>query len=218
MDDTREMNAALRAVVQQFHAPVLCDIGACNGATAAQLASWCSHPVQTLLMVEPDPRNIAYMEKNWLPKGATLVPCAIGSTDREGVLHLSDSKTRYAFGGMWSVSSTMRTPKQHLTEFPFVTYGTDVPVRVRSLDSLCREHGLRGFDMLWVDIEGSERDLIEGGRETLARSRYLFTEKWSTELYAGMATRDELVAMLPGWSVAGEWSFDMLFRNDRVQA
>ena len=118
---------------------------------------------------------------------------------------------------MWSVSSTMRKPKRTLDLFPFIKYRNDVKVRVRGLDSLCSEMGINGFDILWCDIEGSEGDMIEGGRATLARTKYLFIEKWADELYEGMATRDKILDLLIDWVIVGEWEYDILLRNASVK-
>lgn len=44
-----------------------------------------------------------------------------------------------------------------------------VPVATRPLDELCDEYGFGQVPFgLWVDVEGSQRDLIAGGQDTLA--------------------------------------------------
>lgn len=45
------------------------------------------------------------------------------------------------------------------------------PVRVRTLDSFCREQGIDRIDFLRCDIEGAEILLLDGGEETIAAHR-----------------------------------------------
>ena len=80
-----------------------------------------------------------------------------------------------------------------------------------SLDHLTYSLGIFGeIDMLWVDIQGAERDMIAGGQNALSRTRYLFIEAETTELYEGMALRDELLTLLPGFKVIEEFEYNLL--------
>jgi FkbM family methyltransferase len=45
-----------------------------------------------------------------------------------------------------------------------------------TLDSVARETQLDRIDLLWVDIQGAERDMIAGGRHALSRTRYMMIE------------------------------------------
>ena len=55
--------------------------------------------------------------------------------------------------------------------------------------------------------------MIAGGPVALSHTRYLFMEVEKVELYQGEGLRDDLVNMLPGWEVIGEWEFNILMRN-----
>lgn len=212
-----DMNSVVRGIASQMPNAVVADLGACDGGTARQMFSWLPNAPARFLVVEPDPRNLDMIRAAALPACVEVVPCAIGKEDGWGILHQSESDTQKGPGGMWSVSSTMRKPKRTLDLFPFIKYRNDVKVRVRGLDSLCSEMGINGFDILWCDIEGSEGDMIEGGRATLARTKYLFIEKWADELYEGMATRDKILDLLIDWVIVGEWEYDILLRNASVK-
>jgi hypothetical protein len=65
-----------------------------------------------------------------------------------------------------------------------------------TLDTIFRCEGLAKIDLLWVDIQGAERDMIQGGGFALAHTRYLFIEAETEELYAGEALKPELLALL----------------------
>jgi len=211
-----DLNETVQRVVAQLHGATVADLGACDGGTAKQLIGWLPDRPKRFVVVEPDPRNLAMIARAGMPDWVEVWPCAIGDHNGKTALHQSESDTERGPGGIWSVSSTIRTPKETKTLFPFIQYRHDVEVACWRFDDLCEMIGIQGFDFLWVDIEGSERDLIEHGATVLARTRYLFIEHWAAELYAGMWTRDELVQHLPGWDILGEWQYDMLLWNGAV--
>jgi 2-O-methyltransferase len=71
-------------------------------------------------------------------------------------------------------------------------------------------------DLIWCDIQGAERNMIAGGRQTLARTSWLLTECYSIEMYEGQATRDELLHLLGSqWALVAEWpeNANLLLRN-----
>lgn len=86
-----------------------------------------------------------------------------------------------------------------------------------TFDDLCRQEGIDHIDLLWVDIHGAEKDMIAHGQEALKRTRYLFMEAVGQRMYKGSATRDELVASLPGWTLVKEFPWNLLLRNDKYQ-
>ena len=80
---------------------------------------------------------------------------------------------------------------------------------------------VKTVDLLWADVQGAEVDLIEGGRETLARTSYLYTEYSNAELYAGQINLEEILARLPGWRVVQNFPTtedyaDVLLENTRL--
>jgi FkbM family methyltransferase len=47
----------------------------------------------------------------------------------------------------------------------------DVPVEVKTLDSLCEQNGLGRLDFVKIDVEGAELQVLEGGEEAIAKWR-----------------------------------------------
>ncbi|MEN9248224.1 MAG: hypothetical protein Q6L50_08560 [Gloeomargarita sp. GMQP_bins_120] len=41
---------------------------------------------------------------------------------------------------------------------------------------------MRPYDFIWADVQGAEVDLIQGGLQALANTRYFYTEYANTEL------------------------------------
>ncbi len=88
-----------------------------------------------------------------------------------------------------------------------------IKVEVRTLDTWSAKHEPGPIDFIWADIQGAEGDLVAGGRETLARTKYVYTECFDDELYEGAPTRVALLDMLPGFEVVKLYESDILLRN-----
>ena len=154
---------------------------------------------------EPDPRNHQVARVNVIPHRAAIA-------DRDGRAPFILSQL--GWGQEWTHSSSLKTPKNHLSRFP-VTFGETIEVETLTLDSFHRKQGLGDIDFIWADIQGAEREMIRGGQECLARTRYLFTEYSDDELYEDQATLREILDMLPGFRVLELWPEDILLENRR---
>ena len=154
---------------------------------------------------EPDPRNRQVARANVIPHRAAIA-------DRDGRAPFILSQL--GWGQEWTHSSSLKTPKNHLSRFP-VTFGETIEVETVTLDSFHRKQGLGDIDFIWADIQGAEREMIRGGQECLAHTRYLFTEYSDDELYEDQATLREILDMLPGFRVLELWPEDILLENRR---
>lgn len=56
------------------------------------------------------------------------------------------------------------------------SYDQFLELRTRTLDSVVQERGWPVPDLVKVDVQGAERDIIEGGLETLRDAEYLIVE------------------------------------------
>lgn len=208
----KDMNAVLRDVMQALPNAVYADIGASNWSTVQQAISWLPS-FKRFLAIEPDPRNVAWMRKQGVPRGVELIECAV--SDHDGVTDLiqSGSDTNVAFNHMWSVSSSLREPKEHEKHWPFVHFRDRVKVEVRTLASICAERGIDRFDFIWMDIQGAENLAFRGSPEIFAKSRWVFCEAETFEAYAGQWTREQMLAEMTDWELVGAWDHDCLLRN-----
>jgi FkbM family methyltransferase len=168
---------------------VIFEIGAHIGTDTATLATL---PGATVHAFEPDPRNNIPVLPNVIFNRAAVAA-------KTGTATFTPSAKRDAWD--WTCSGSLRTPKEHLKSWPTVTFGEPITVPTITLDDYCREHGIGEIDCIWADVQGAEVDVIEGGRETLKRTRYLYTEFSWKELYEGQVNLDGILALLPGWRV-----------------
>ena len=162
------------------------------------------------LMVEPDPRNCQEIMK----RVGVSYPVSLilgGVSDEIGMKrfwHSFNTKDKT------HASGSFRKPTGHVAAIPEVYFALTSMQQCYTLDWIFRTEELWKIDLLWADIQGSERDMIAGGQHALKHTRYLFMEVEQQEMYEGEALKHELIAMLPGWSVMREFEFNVLMRNE----
>ena len=208
MSTPKEIDAVSR-LLRTIANPVIIELGAYCGEDSEMMRFACDQRHAMNVMVEPDSRNCEYIRQYRRGVKTVIVEAAIASyTGLTPFFHAFDRDTE----GRRSGSGSMRDPARHRREFPHITFSsmsTEVPCW--SLDHLTYSLGIFGeIDFLWVDIQGAERDMIAGGQSALDRARYLFIEAETTELYEGMALKDELLALLPGFQVREEFEYNLL--------
>jgi FkbM family methyltransferase len=134
------------------------DVGA-NVGFFAVIAARLLTPSGRVICFEPLPENARQIEYNAKLNGFEniTVRCqALGGSNRQDVFNTSVEPT-------WGMLSTVgKAPERALGQ---------IPVDVRTLDSLCVPGGLPAPDLIQVDIEGAEAEFLEGARETLTVQR-----------------------------------------------
>ncbi len=129
---------------------VIVDVGANIGAysvwAAAQLGG-----SGKLVAIEPNPVSYKQLERSigHLILDATAVQSACGEAEGEVILH---------FERGYTVSSS-------INEFAAAT--ESVPVQMRRLEHILREHGIGHVDVLKIDVEGAEEMVLRGAGDTL---------------------------------------------------
>ena len=84
-----------------------------------------------------------------------------------------------------------------------------------TLDALFEAEWLSKIDLLYTDLQGSEREMIRGGEAALKHTHFCFMEVERVELYERQALREELVSMMDerDFVIHQEFEFNSLFRN-----
>lgn len=214
--------AYLRELVDNS-ASVVLEIGANDGSHTLQFLKL--FPLARIYAFEPDPRALAKLKANVSDPRVSVFDMAIGAEDGQAEFHVSsglppdaspEDRLNYAQG--WDQSGSLRPPKTHRTVWPWCKFEDKISVQVRRLDSWARENGVEQIDLIWADTQGAEGDLIAGGRETLARTRFLYTEYSNNEWYEGQPNLRQIANMLPGFEILHRFSMDGLFRNVALQS
>ncbi len=204
---TQQPGSIREWVQQTFRYPgakTFLELGAHQGTDTMWMAEI---PDVTIQAFEPDPRNHPPPKPNVIVHRSAIADC-----DGPGLLILSQQ----GWGQEWTHSSSIKQPMNHLLRFP-VTFGGAVEVEMTTLDRFCENQGLGVIDFIWADIQGAEGEMIRGGRQALARTRYLYTEYSDDELYENQATLRDILELLPDFRVIELWSDDVLLENQKLK-
>lgn len=201
---------AVGAILRECRNPVIVDLGSHQGEDTLWMASYVRDRQPKIIMVEADKENFATI--------ANIAAHVTGFTAIFGAIH--DHTGTCDFWACYTTegrgSGSIRRPSGHLREKPWYDFRLlSEQIPCYDLDTIFATVGLDHIDVLWVDIQGAERDMIKGGQAALKRTRYLFIESEERELYDGQALRPELLEMLPGWTVTDVFDYNLLLRNDR---
>lgn len=88
-------------------------------------------------------------------------------------------------------SSTLLEPKEHLNQYPGITFNKEIEVNVITLDDIAIHnnfHFMSGaYNLINMDTEGYELEVLKGATETLKYIDYIYIEVAQIELQKGRA-------------------------------
>jgi FkbM family methyltransferase len=135
------------------------DVGANIGCTSILFGS----RAQRVLSFEPSPTTFAFLQKNVEAAGLRNVMLEnVGLGKSAGRFELTSSVDNRS-GGF--VSNKMQASKDHRIEAIEIAQG----------DSFLQARGIERVDFVKIDVEGFERDVIEGLHDSIAASRPVVT-------------------------------------------
>ena len=143
----------------------------------------------------------------------------LGLSDKEGDFDMFYSDR---FGQAWG-SSSLRAPKEHLNFNPEITFKQKLPVKCINLDSWADSKGIDRVDLLWLDLQGSEPDVLLASPRILSKTKYLYSEVSVVENYDGQTVYSEYKDFLSkhGFKVVEEGLYwadggNVLFENTNL--
>jgi FkbM family methyltransferase len=197
--------------------PVILDIGANNGWHSSLFLK--HFPRATLHAFEPDSRAACDFRRRIDDHRATLHEVALSNGDGEVDFYMSDGHPPVEWGEYpdgFHMAGSIRRPKNALVDWPWLEFRRTQKVKLMKLDTWRRIHGIDHIDFIWADVQGAEGDLVDGGVETLAKTKYFYTEYSDREWYEGQVSFAVLAAKLPSFEVAEKFELDALFRNTNI--
>ena len=185
----------------------------------------------TIYSFEPDPRCITFFKEVVKNRRCTLVEAAVANVDGKALLHLSGGWPSGFKGewdsiygrGDWNASSSIKNSVSNSGEYPWLSFDRTIEVKTVRLDTWTKENDITAVDFIWADVQGAEREMIEGAVNTLKTVKYLFTEYGETSPYPEALTRDETIKLLGqnDFEIVSEYSNEdrkgnLLFKNKRL--
>jgi FkbM family methyltransferase len=215
----------IRKILQKEN-PIILEIGSHIGLDTLKFLN--EFTDITIYCFEPDPRCILVFKQIINDQRCILIEAAVSNVDGKGYLHLSGGwphmykdPTDWIYGsGNWNASSTIKKPISHSSRYPWLIFDKKVEVTTIKLDTWIKYNNINSIDFVWADVQGAEKELIEGAIETLKIIKYLYTEYGEVSPYPEAMTREETIELLerykfeivPEYSDQGKIG-NLLFKN-----
>lgn len=168
--------------------PIIVEAGAYDGNDTLLMAKlW---PDSQIHAFEPIPdiylRLYNNVKKNKKRSQITCHPYALGNSTGKAKMFVS-----YVSAEQFA-SSSLLAPKEHLKAYPYVSFPKTLEVQVFTLDEWARQNNISHVDFLWLDMQGSELDMLKASTEILPTVRVIYTEVSHKEMYKGIALYEQV--------------------------
>jgi FkbM family methyltransferase len=170
------------------------DVGANRGQFA--LASRAAVPLARLICFEPGARAHETLTRVMGPDSQTrLVRAAIAETPGDRILHVTNEDDS---------SSILPVGEAQTRLFGTRVVGRET-VHAAPLDQFVSPEDLAAPALLKIDVQGFEREVLEGCRSRLALFRWVYVESSFAEFYVGQMLAPELIDVMSaaGFELAG---------------
>jgi len=201
--------------------PVILDIGANDGGTSFVFHQ--TFPEAQIFSFEPDKRALERFKNRLISNPPFAQHCrvftdAVSDTDGELTFYASGGRNPESnfHEGEWDLSGSICKPKEHLKDNPWCTFDKKITIESCRLDSWSQQFANGLIDLIWADVQGAEGKLIEGGRETLSRTRFFYTEYYNHEVFEGQLNLQQILELLPDFEVLADYGSDVLLMNKRL--
>jgi 2-O-methyltransferase len=194
----KEIHEWIGELMKDIKNPIVVEIGSNTGTDTVKLAAI---PGVMVYAFEPDPR----CDLTKMPANVIVNKMAVSDNTGDAVFNLSDSPGYTTPGKIWTYSSSLLKPINHLTVHPHVKFEKQVKVKTIRLDDYCVEKGIKKIDFLWMDTQGAEAKIFAGAGDILKNTRYVYTEYSNDELYEGQQPLVKLIEILKTFEVMDIW-------------
>lgn len=209
--------------------PIIVEVGSHYGEDTLRFLETFKNP--SIYCFEPDPRNIIVFKKYVKEEKVKLYESALSDFNGKSLFfqsyieleenlvpHKYDwvSKEDY-FDNKLNSSGASSLKKGYGKTF-------DKPIKIDVIkgSSWMKENKIKEIDLLWVDVQGSEKEVIQGFGTSLNKANFIWIEYGET-MYEGGMTRQETINLLSDYGFVCIENLsdkglqgDLLFVNDKV--
>ena len=206
----------LQNILHELRDPVIFELGVYDGINTQHLVMSCDVGSPDYYAFEPDPRNIEKCLQH-MPENVHFFQAAVGNVTGKVKFHLSSPNPEGH-----TASSSISPFKDHVKVFDWCREEGTVDVSCWRLDDFCEAHEVGRIDLIYMDIQGAERLMIEGAREILKHTKYIFTEfegvtrETQGSLYEHSSSLEHILSLLPGWTAIEVLPGDALLKNNEL--
>jgi len=152
-----------------------------GGHYGNEISKYKDHNVKNIILFEPLSENFSVLEDTIKSIGGNIVAhkVALGNDNKKVIMNISSNEAQ---------SSSILTPKVHLTAHPEVSFIGTEEVQMNKLD----DYDCNNCNMMVVDVQGYELEVLKGASETLKNIDYIYCEVNRDEVYEGNARVEEI--------------------------
>jgi FkbM family methyltransferase len=172
--------------LQSLKIDVILDVGANTGQFYKDIRKLLPTPV--IYSFEPLPDCFAELKRIGA-NDRNFKPINVALSNHTGVVEFRKSSSSPS-------SSILPMSNLHKANFPVTSGETLVQVQSRRLDELDDEIEFGQNLLIKIDVQGAEKEVIQGGIHTVSRAKVLFIETSFQELYVGQTLFKEMTDML----------------------
>jgi FkbM family methyltransferase len=193
------MKFTLEDILNRVHVTGVIHVG---GYVGEEFGSYKGHGIKHMLFFEPQRRMYELLIRRIAPlitdENIIVFNLALGNFNGKKEMYISYDSTDPLLPIPGSASSSLLTPKKHLTEHPTVKFPTKESVDVRRLDEIFKENKIdpKNFNMMNIDVQGYELEVLKGSVDTLDNIEFIMAEVNNDELYENCTLIDELDSFL----------------------
>lgn len=177
---------------------VVLDVGAYHGWFAHCWLNWCKSGI--VYAFEPTPASFARLSALY-QSDSRIHPFQVGVGSEPGRLKLQVHEGSAVCNSFLSTKSDT-WERIDYKEGPI----SEIEVEVVTLDSFCARERIEAVHMIKVDVQGFERQVIEGAKRVLSVTDFVFVEVGIMKLYQGASNFGEIVEQM---SALGFHLFDL---------
>ena len=178
----------------------IAEIGSHYGEDSLRLAQ--TFPQSDIYCFEPDPRNINIFKKHVINKNIKLYEVALSDKNGEAEFFLSHQKIgevpdKYDWIS-WedynnlqlnnSGASSLKQGYEH-------TLSDSITVPTLRFDTWLESSSVKNIDFAWIDVQGAEREVIEGMGEKITSIKNIWME-YGEMMYEGAMSKEDTVSLL----------------------
>lgn len=185
----------------------LVDVGASHGSFIELVRA--IHPSSDVIAFEPLKKVYSVLVNKFQHDSTVkLYNLAIGNCKGE----IDFFANEYSFS-----SSVLALGERHIKEFPYAKSVSSQKIEINTLDELITDTQIKRPLFLKVDVQGLEKDVIEGSQRILSHVDYLLIEISFEELYEGQSLFEDINAKLNQLGLFYKGSFGQLYSKTNGQ-
>lgn len=155
-----------------------------------EIGDYVNYGIKEFIFFEPVKLNFQVLESNLKNYDVNFRAhnVALGSKKQKSMMFVSDNERQ---------SSSILTPKVHLTHHPNVGFPAKEEVEVDVLDNYITD----GFNFINMDVQGYELEVLKGATKTLDHIQYVYCEVNRAEVYENNAMIEDIDNFLSNYNM-----------------